>query len=285
MDAATRQAFAFCERLTRSHYENFPVASLLLPRAKRPYVAAVYAFARTADDFADEGSLTPAERLAKLDLWQQSLDRCYEGNPIGPVFIALAETARQTGLPRELLSDLLTAFRMDVEKSRFSNFEEILHYCRYSANPVGRIVLNIFDDESPEKLLLSDRICTGLQLANFWQDVSVDWKKGRVYLPLDDLRRFGYTESDLAEGRFTPAFRDLMAFQLERSRRFFEEGRPLLRLAGKELRFELNLTVRGGLEILNAIEARGFDVLSGRPSLSTMTKLRLFWRALLEGGT
>jgi squalene synthase HpnC len=284
MDSVIRQAFAFCEDLTRRHYENFPVASLLLPKQKRPYVAAVYAFARTADDFADEGALGSAERLAKLDLWRQSLDRCYDGNPIGPVFIALAETASKTGLPKEPLADLLAAFRMDVEKNRFRNFEEILHYCSYSANPVGRIVLHIFDDASPEKLSYSDNICTGLQLANFWQDVRVDWAKGRVYLPLDDLSRFGYTEQELARGRCTPQFRDMMAFQVERTRKFLEEGRPLARQARKELRIELDLTVRGGLEILNAIERQGYDVLSRRPSLSTFTKLRLLGRALLEGG-
>jgi squalene synthase HpnC len=285
MDAATREAFRFCENLSRSHYENFPVASLLLPKEKRPFIAAVYAFARMADDMADEGSLTPAERVARLDSWQGSLDRCYEGNPEGPVFLAIAETARQTGLQKELLSDLLVAFRLDVVKIRFADFEEILEYCRYSANPIGRIVLTIFDDATPEKLLLSDNICTGLQLANFWQDVSVDWKKGRVYLPLDDLRHFGYTETDLAAGRMTPELRGLMEFQVRRARGYLEAGRPLVRLARKELRFELNITVRGGLEILAAVEKQGFDVISRRPVLSAMTKLRLLGRALLEGGS
>jgi squalene synthase HpnC len=281
MDPTVREAFAFCQDIARKHYENFPVASLFIPRNIRPYIAAVYAFARAADDFADEGTIGRAERLVRLNEWRSRLDRCYEGDPEGPVFIALAETASRTGLPKDPLADLLTAFRMDVEKTRFSDFSEILTYCRFSANPIGRIVLHLFDDAIPEKLLLSDRICTGLQLVNFWQDVSVDILKGRVYLPLDDLSRFGYTETELQAGKITPGFRELLAFEVGRARDFLESGQPLVHLARPNLRFELNLTVLGGLTILAEIEKSGYDVLHHRPHLSTAAKLRLLGRALL----
>jgi hydroxysqualene synthase len=276
------QAFAACQQITRDHYENFPVASLLLPARQRPFVAAVYAFARTADDFADEGSLPPAERLARLDDWQHALERAYKGEADHPIFIALAETAARTGIPQKLFTDLLTAFRMDVQKKRYRNFQEILEYCRFSANPVGRIVLHLFNEVSPEKLHWSDQICTGLQLANFWQDVRVDMEKDRIYLPLEDLSHFEYTEDDLRAGRDDRRFRDLIEFQVRRARGFLVGGRPLVSAVGFRLRLELALTVRGGLAILDAVERSREGVVRVRPHLTTMNKLLLLGGALFD---
>jgi squalene synthase HpnC len=275
-----RAAFAHCELMARSHYENFPVASLLLPKRQRPYVAAIYAFARTADDFADEGTLSPAERLARLDDWEQRLDASYRGEADDPVFIALAETAARTGISRAPLSALLAAFRMDVTTNRYATFQDLLQYCQYSANPVGQLVLHLFDQARPETIALSDSICTGLQLANFWQDVSVDWKKGRLYLPLEDLRHFGYTEGQIAESVLDDRFRALMEFQVIRAKRYLLAGMSLPGLVGFRLRCELALTIRGGLGILKRIEAAGYDVLHQRPALQTADKARIVLDAI-----
>jgi len=275
-------AFAYCENLARTHYENFPVASLFIPKELRRYVACIYAFARTADDFADEGNLEAGERLRKLDEWGWMLEECYAGKADHPVFIALAETAARTGLPKQLLMDLLIAFRMDVTTSRFETFDDVLLYCRHSANPVGRIVLHLFDSTSARLALLSDAICTGLQLANFWQDVSRDWEKGRLYLPLEDCRRFGYTETGIGQRQYTTGFRQLMQFQIGRTRRFFEVGKPLLQEVVRPLRLELRLTWLGGTAILRKIEAAGYDVLTRRPVITAGDKLILLTRALLQ---
>ncbi|MEW6512217.1 MAG: squalene synthase HpnC [Bacteroidota bacterium] len=278
-----RDAFRYCARLARDHYENFPVASFLLPRSKRPFVYAVYAFARTADDLADEGSLLPAARLAALDDLERRLYDCYEGKADHPVFIALGETAEKTKVPQQLLVDLLTAFRLDVTKKRFSDFRELLYYCSCSANPIGRLVLHIFGNVTARALDLSDQICTGLQLANFWQDLSLDWRKGRLYVPLDDCGRFGYTESDLAKGIVDERFRNLMRFQIDRTRQFLLGGTPLVHETSSRLKFEVILTVEGGLAILRAIETSGYDVLHNRPALSKGAKAKLLAAVLLNG--
>jgi squalene synthase HpnC len=277
---SVRAAFAHCEEMAKTHYENFPVASLLLPRRQRPYVAAIYAFARTADDFADEGTLSSSERLARLDDWERRLDASYRGEANDPVFIALAETAARTGIPRAPLSALLAAFRMDVTTSRYATFQELLQYCQYSANPVGQLVLHLFGQARPETIALSNSICTGLQLANFWQDVSVDWKKGRLYLPLEDLRHFGYTEGQIAESVLDDRFRALMEFQVIRARNCLLAGMSLPAMVGFRLRCELALTIRGGLGILKRVEAAGYDVLHQRPALQTADKARIVLDAI-----
>ena len=287
MQQRTRQeidrAFAYCRTLARAHYENFPVASLAIPRERRPYVAAIYAFARTADDFADEGDVPAQERLRRLDEWGEKLGRCYQGESTEAVFIALGETAARTGLPREPLDALLSAFRMDVTAQRFSRFEDLLFYCRHSANPVGYLLLHLFGETTERTVPLSDSICTGLQLANFWQDLSVDWAKGRLYLPLEDLGRFGYTESELDRGVVDERFRRMLAFEVERAREYLLNGLPLLDLVSSaRLRFELSLTVRGGLAILEAIQAIGYDVLHRRPSLTMMHKAGILLRTLFR---
>jgi phytoene synthase len=273
------EAFAHCERVAREHYENFPVASLMLPRGKRRYVASLYAFARAADDFADEGTLPDDERLRLLDDWERKLDACYGGRPEGPVFIALAETVRTFDIPREVPGALLTAFRMDVTRHRYRDFDGLLEYCRNSANPVGRLVLALFGVAHPSAYPPSDAICTGLQLANFWQDLSVDLRKGRVYLPLEDCGRFGYTEGDLMRGVTDHRFRALMQYQVDRTRAFFEAGLPLLDLVGPRLRMELAATIGGGRAILDMIERSGFDVLNRRPALRLTDRVLVLGRA------
>jgi len=277
-----RESYTFCERLARSHYENFPVASLFLPRDKRRYVWSVYAFARVADDFADEGDAPPERRLEQLGTWEKYLDECYAGRASHPIFIALAETVQRFDIPRGLLADLLTAFRMDVSTKRFGCFDDLLSYCRCSANPVGRLVLLIFGGADSRTFGLSDHICTALQLTNFWQDVAVDWRKGRLYIPLEDMTRFGYTEQDLENRLVDGRFRKLMAFEVERTRRLFAEGQPLLREAGSSLRFELKLTWHGGMRILDRIAALDYDVLHTRPALSPGDKLSLLVTSLVH---
>jgi squalene synthase HpnC len=282
LSESVAQAYRHCEQLARSHYENFPVASLFLPKDKRPFLWSIYAFARTADDFADEGTLPAEERLRLLDDWQTRLDRCTSGSPEGPVFIALADTLERTGAPSALLGDLLTAFRMDVAVRRYERFSDLLGYCRCSANPVGRLVLHVFGNATQRTTALSDQICTALQLANFWQDVRVDWEKGRVYIPLEDCVRFGYNASDIGRGRANDAFRLLLQFQVDRTRAMFSAGRPLLDEAIRPLRFELALTWHGGITILNMIRNRDYDVLSRRPSLGITEKLTVVTRAIFH---
>lgn len=277
-----KESFDFCECLARSHYENFPVGSLLIPRAKRPYIWSIYAFARIADDIADEGTLPPEARLQELDKWKQHLNACYSGNPRHPVFVALAETARVCAIPHQLFADLLTAFRMDVLQTRYATFDDLLFYCRHSANPVGRLVLQVFGAATERAVLLSDLICTALQLTNFWQDLAVDWKKGRLYLPLEDIHRFGYTEEDLQASIIDDRFRGLMAFEVDRTRRMFHDGRPLLEEVGGRLGFELHLTWHGGMKILEKIEQREYDVLHGRPAISTRDKISILGASLVR---
>jgi len=279
---SVEQAFAYCEGVTRNHYENFPVASRFIPHHLRPHVYSIYAFARTADDFADEASLTPSERLQRLDEWGQNLDQCFAGHAQGPVFIALAETTRRLGIPKKPFHDLLTAFRMDVRQNRFGTFQDLLQYCELSANPVGRLVLHVFGAVSERNVSLSDKICTALQLANFWQDVLVDWQKGRIYIPLEDFERFGYTEGDLSRQVANENFRDMMKFQVDRTRSLFREGEPLLHEAPPNLRFELRLTLLGGLTILRKIESAGYNVLAVRPTISALGKAVIIGKVILR---
>ncbi len=274
-------AFKHCETIARRHYENFPVASFFLPRYLRPYVAAIYAFARAADDFADEGQLTQAERIAALDDWEQQLQACSEGIAEDPIFIALGEVIRQKEIPVQLFSDLLVAFRMDVTTARFKTYQDVQHYCRYSANPIGRLVLYLFDDISEEKFLLSDNICTALQLTNFWQDVAIDARKGRIYIPLEDMSRFGYTDNDLELPRFNENFAELMKFEVARTRELFAAGKKLLEKAVPKLRFELRLTWNGGMSILKKIESNP-NVFQVRPILGAADKFSVVVASLLH---
>jgi squalene synthase HpnC len=274
------QSRAYCERLARSHYENFSVASWFLPARLQQHFFNVYAYCRISDDLGDEVG-NPAASLLLLDQWQRELDACYAGSPRHPVFVALAETVRKFEIPQHEFSDLLVAFRQDQTITRYETFDDLLGYCRNSANPVGHLVLYLGGYRDAERQKLSDYTCTALQLANFWQDVSVDYEKGRIYLPLESLRRFGVTEEDLTANRNTSSFCEMMRFEVARAREWFERGLPLVSKVEKELAIDLELFTRGGQEILNAIEKQGYAVLGRRPSISKSRKLALVARAAL----
>jgi squalene synthase HpnC len=277
------EARAWCKNLAESHYENFHVASWFLPKALRPHFHSIYAYCRISDDLGDEVPDRSAA-LALLDLWGHELDACYEGRARHPVFVALAETIRACGIPKKPFADLLVAFRQDQSVTRFANGSEVLAYCEYSANPVGRLVLYACGEVTPEtqdeKFRLSDATCTALQLANFWQDVRVDWQKDRVYLPQDDMREFGVTDETIASGVATPEFRALLRHEVDYARSLFEQGLPLIGMVNRDLAIDLDLFSRGGLEILRAVEQRDYDVLSARPSIGKGTKLQLALRAV-----
>ncbi|HMV50599.1 MAG TPA: squalene synthase HpnC [Blastocatellia bacterium] len=284
-DTSLEAAYAYCRQMAESHYENFPVGSVLIPSQLRKHVYSIYAFARTADDFADEGyetsGLTETQRLAALDDWQQKLDRCFAGDADHPVFIALAATVKDLNLPKKLLADLLSAFKQDVTKRRYADFDEVLDYCTRSANPVGRLILLLFGYRDERLHQLSDHICTALQLANFWQDVAVDIQKDRVYLPEDDMARFGVGVDELRENRFSERYAALLKFQVERTWELFHRGRPLPEAVSGRLKYELRLTWFGGTRILERIEELGYDTLNQRPVISTFDKVRLLIRTLI----
>ena len=271
------EAFAFCEARVRAHYENFPVG-MMVPRAKRPYVHALYAYARAADDFADE-PMYEGMRAEKLDQWEGRLHEAYEGRADDPIFIALAETVRALDIPKALLLDLLSAFRQDTVKTRYESWDELLDYCRRSANPVGRLVLLVFEYRDPELASRSDDICTALQLANHWQDLAVDLARGRIYAPRDLRDLHGVKEWDLNAARVGPEFVALMQDLITRTRAPFLAGRPLCDRVGRDLRFEMRLTWLGGWTILDGIERAGYDVFRRRPRHGLSAKLRLAWRA------
>src|SRR4051812_1186486 len=273
-------ARAYCERLAKSHYENFSVATWFLPRRLRQHFYNVYAYCRISDDLGDEVG-DPQQSLELLDQWETELDACYAGTPKHPVFVALSETVKQFGIPKHEFSDLLIAFRQDQTVTRFETFDDVLAYCHYSANPVGHLVLYLCGYSDAERQQLSDYTCTALQLANFWQDVFLDYGKGRIYLPLEDLRRFGVTGEDIAQRRATPQFVAMMKFEVERARDWFARGLPLVKMVNRELAIDLELFSRGGQEILNAIERQGFDVLRARPEISKSRKLMLVLRAAM----
>ena len=274
------EAQEYCQRLARSHYENFSVASWFLPQRLRQHFFNVYAYCRISDDLGDEVG-NPHASLELLDQRETELDACYAGTAKHPVFVALAETVRNLEVPRQPFADLLTAFRQDQTVTRYPTFEDVLGYCHYSANPVGRLVLYVCGYRDPERQALSDFTCTALQLANFWQDVSVDYAKGRIYLPLEDLNRYGVSEDDLAAARNTEAFREMMKFEVARARDWFRQGLPLAKNVNRELAIDIELFTRGGQEILNAIERQGYAVLGRRPVISKSRKLMLVARAAL----
>ena len=276
-ESELRAAYAECQRLASRHYENFPTASYLVPRDKRDALAAVYAFARYADDVADEPGVE--NRLEKLADWRAKLAASYAGQIDHPVFLALQDSAQRFGLSRENFEKLLRAFESDVVVNRHANFDSLLAYCTFSANPVGRLVLELFDYRDPHFFELSDHICTALQLTNFWQDVAIDFSRDRIYLPQEDMARFGYTLDDLRAGSCDTRWRELLAFEIVRTRELFERGRALPEEVHARLRTQLRLTWLGGMEILARIEAVAYDVFRRRPSLSKWNFLRLYWRA------
>jgi len=278
MDNPTiRAAYAECRRLARRHYENFPTASRLVPRDKRNALAAIYAFARYADDVADEPGIEG--RLEKLAEWRQKLRACYAGKVDHPVFIALHDAVVRYRLSEEHFQNLLRAFEQDVVVNRHPDFASLAAYCTCSANPVGRLVLELFDHHDAELFELSDCICTALQLTNFWQDVAIDLERDRIYLPLDDMTRFGYTLDDLRAHILDERWSRLMAFQVERTWALFEQGRALPEKVARKLRSQLRLTWLGGTTILARIEAANYDIFGRRPSLSWLDFARLYVKA------
>jgi squalene synthase HpnC len=277
-----REAERYCRGLAKRHYENFTVASWLLPGRLRQDFYNVYAYCRWADDLADEMG-DAKQSLALLDWWERQLRDCYLGQCLHPVFIALAETVRRFKIPIDPFADLLAAFRQDQRVSRYETIESVLEYCRRSANPVGRLVLYLDECYSMERAALADSICTGLQLANFCQDVAGDWDRGRVYFPQADCRGFGYTEAMFARRECNEAFRGLMRMQVDRAEDFLRAGLPLINMMPRELRLDVSLFIHGGLAVLRAIRRQDYDVWTRRPRVSKMEKLRLFfgcWRRI-----
>ena len=273
------EARAWCKQLAETHYENFHVASWFLPERLRPHFHSIYAYCRVSDDLGDEVG-NKEQSLALLGLWGSELDACYRGEARHPVFVALAETIQACDIPKEPFADLLVAFRQDQMVTRFESMEEVLGYCRYSANPVGRLVLYVCGYRDAERFALSDATCSALQLANFWQDVRVDWQKDRVYFPQQDLQRFGVTEETIAKGVMTPEFRELMKYEVGYAREMFGKGAPLIGMVDRELAMDLDLFTRGGMEILRAIESQNYDVLRARPAIPKSRKVMLMLHAL-----
>jgi squalene synthase HpnC len=271
-------ARSYCARVARTHYENFAVASALSPRRLVPHFHAVYAYCRWADNLADE-TAGGEESLGLLDWWRCELLDCYAGKPRHPVLVALRDTVTHFAIPPEPFLNLLLAFEQDQRVTRYETFADLLGYCRHSANPVGHVVLYLFRCFRPDRAALADEVCTGLQLANFWQDVARDFEKGRVYLPAEDRRRFGYADEDLAARRFTPAFAELLRFEVERTRGYFDRGAKLLPLLPRAARADVDLFLRGGCAILDAIERQRYDVWTRRPIVSKRQKLGLLLRA------
>ncbi len=272
---APADARAYTKWLATGHYENFHVVSFLLPKHLRQDFFNVYAFCRWADDLGDEiGDC--AESLRLLEWWRAELDAMYEGRASHPVFVALRETVRQYAIPREPFADLIRAFVQDQTVTRYRNWDELLDYCRYSANPVGRLVLYLCGYSDAQRQQLSDCTCTALQLANFWQDVAVDLLKGRVYLPLEALEKNGCALEDVLERRFTPAFRAAMREAVEKAQGLFLDGLPLSRMVDRRLSVDLDLFSRGGMRVLEKIEGQDYNVLASRPSVSKLERLGLF---------
>jgi squalene synthase HpnC len=275
------ESYDFCKKLTYSHYENFPVGSLLVPRELRRHVHAVYAFSRVADDFSDEDQFE-GERMKYLENWEAQLKRCYEGHASNPVFIALAETAEEFNLPMELFQALLHAFKRDVTVKRYENFASLLDdYCRYSANPVGRLILLLFDYDDDELFMQSDCICTALQLTNFWQDIAIDLKKDRIYIPLEEMQAQGYREEELFQHLYDERFVRVMEPLVERTWQLFDMGYPLIENVQGLFAKELAFTWMGGTKILERTKKVRYNVFANRPKLSTIDFFTLGFHSLM----
>lgn len=280
---SSRDGYRWCRELARSHYENFPVASLLLPVKLRDPVAAIYAFARYADDIADEGDASPAERLEQLDAMAQALDSIASGQAgTTPLFSALSDTLHSHDLPVSLLHDLLSAFRQDVSKTRYADFGELMDYCRRSANPVGRLLLHLNRQHSERNLAFSDAICSALQLINFIQDVAQDYdENARIYLPADEMQRFGVSAETIRRRDSGPAFRALVEFQVQRAGQLLRAGSPLGTLLPGRFGLEIRAIVLGGARILEKLRRQ--DDLYSRPRLNRRDRLTIAWGALRRG--
>jgi squalene synthase HpnC len=275
------EALAYTRWLARNHYENFHVVSFLLPRELHQDFYNVYAFCRWADDLGDEIGDTQRS-LELLGWWQRELEALYAGEARHPVFVALRETVARHRLPEAPFADLIHAFVQDQKVARYETFDEVFGYCRYSANPVGRLILYLCGYSDAERQRFSDATCTGLQLANFWQDVTVDWLKNRVYLPLELLRRHGASVEEIAGRRPTPEFRAAMKEAVEVAESFFRQGLPLARMVDRRLALDIDLFSRGGLRVLDKIRRRDYDVLSARPAISRAERVGLLASSLVR---
>jgi squalene synthase HpnC len=275
------EARAYTRWLATHHYENFQVVSFLLPKRLHQDFYNLYAFCRWADDLGDEIGDT-SESLRLLAWWRAQLEGMYAGDARHPVFVALSDTVRRHALPPEPFADLITAFEQDQRVTRYETWEELLAYCRYSANPVGRLVLMLCGYRDPERFRLSDSTCTALQLANFWQDVTVDIQKGRIYLPLEAMRRHGYDAAGIEARRFDPAFRAVMREAVGRARALFLEGLPLARMVDRRLALDLELFSRGGMLVLDKIERQDYNVLAARPHITRAERARLLLSTLVR---
>lgn len=275
------KAYTECLNMAQSHYENFPVASRLLPKHLRQPIAVIYAFARRADDFADEGDLSDKERIASLDDFSNKLNLIEQGNEVeDTTFIALADVIKQHQLPVSLFHDLLTAFKMDVTKARYANFGEVMEYCRYSANPVGRLLLHLNKETSPQSLGQSDAICSALQLTNFWQDICQDLEESdRIYIPQDEMEKYGVSEDDIRNKNTNDASRKLIAFQIARTAKLMQSGAPLGKVLKGRMGLELRMTIMGGSRILYKLNQQYDDVFS-RPRLSKWDIAWVIWKAI-----
>lgn len=279
-------AYQYCELLARSHYENFPIGSLFIPKNLRKHFYSIYAFARTADDFADEGfgeGYGEQDRLDLLAGWREMLRQSFAGRASHPIFVALGETQAEFHLPITPFEDLLSAFTQDVTARRYEDFEHLLDYCRRSANPIGRLILLLFGYRDEQLHLWSDDICTALQLTNHWQDIEIDLRKDRIYVPAEDLARFNLNEGDLKRRRAGDSFRRLMAFEVARTRELFNSGRPLCLSVRGRLGLELRAVWLGGSRILERIEGNEYDVFRRRPVITLTDKLRILSVAMIKG--
>jgi squalene synthase HpnC len=272
------RAYEYCEEFARAHHESFPVASHFVPAEIRPHLIALYAFARAGDDFADEPEYE-GRRDEALDAWHEELHRCFHGEATHPVFVALQDTIEKRGLPLPPFEDLLAAFRMDMEVPRYSTFTTLRGYTARSAEPVGRLLLALFGYENPELVRFADEISTALQLTNFWQDVAADAARGHFYIPAEDLHFFGVTEADIKALKPTKPLRDLLRYEVARTRALYERGRPLLGKLGNDLKFELGLIWLVGMSILDKIEDADFDVFTTRPTIGTRDKAKILAKA------
>lgn len=276
-----QNAYAECLHIAQSHYENFPVASRLLPKHLRMPIAVIYAFARRADDFADEGNLNNNERITALNDFSHKLDLIEQDKEVnGATFIALADVIRQHQLPISLFHDLLTAFKMDVTKARYTNFGEVMEYCRYSANPVGRLLLHLNNAATPQNLGYSDAVCSALQLTNFLQDISQDLDESdRIYLPQDEMKQYGVSEEDIRNKLTNPASHKLIQFQIERARKLMQAGAPIGKVLKGRMGLELRMTIMGGSRILYKLNQQHDDVFS-RPRLNKWDIGWIIWKAI-----
>ena len=268
------------EKLAQQHYENFPVGSFFIPKRYRRPIHLIYAFSRVADDIADEGNMLPETRIASLEAWERSLEKALNGGTEDDFFTELASVIREFELSPQLLKDLIVAFKKDSSDPRYDSFDELLEYCRYSANPIGRLLLQIFKCSNVTTEEYSDRICTALQLANFWQDISVDTGRNRFYIPRSEISTFGLSENDITASSNQEAFKALMKHLVERTEAFLNEGKPLLDIAPNVLRFELRLIWHGGMTIIQKIRTAGYDTRLLRPALSKIDKAAIFFKAL-----